>query len=285
MGGTNAREERKTNEIETESTAKQILNDGTDRTEDVWNSLIGEMNTLSTDQQVMDVLANAYIDGYGFEIGLTTDVSGIAEVSWTPRGISVLNITNSSNRSHVGGPYFYVFSEFAVGAGFEVEASGSVDVIGFIAHYFGEDAMFGVGERNITPQSFAGGTVSVNAEAGAALGEGIEANVTVLASQTAGIAGLTNLATGEYRPGWQGVGGSVIPTTGVGGGVSIDLALARTGPLDEAMGFLFGRPDVEKAMAESEHIEWKRPDEPVEHEELDWATGWLGTDFYGEESP
>jgi len=281
MGGDEARQERGKQEID-KSEAKQILNNQGHDASSWGEPLIDEME--SHGQTVMDTLANAYIDGYGFEISLTTSASGIATAGFTPRGLCVLNITNSTQSDQVPGPHFFLFSEFSVGVGVEIEATAEINTIGYIAHYFGENYNFSGRDREITAESFAGGTVSVNAEGGLAIGEGYDVNFSLLASQSQGIAGLTNLATGEYQPGWQGIGGGVSPSAGAGGGISVDLALSRTGPLEEAMDFLFGRPDVEKAMEESEHIEWEEPDEPVEHPELDWATGWLGTDIYEEAS-
>lgn len=278
MAGGEGRKAREFKET-TKAEAEDILNAaGTDASS--WGEdLIAEMESVG--DPVLDALAGAQIDGYGFEISAGGGVSGVVSVDFVPRGLCVLNITNSTEAGEVPGPHYYVFSEFSFGSGIGIEASSGVDAVGFIAHYFGENYSF-TGDRKITAESFAGGAVSVNVEGGVSAGEGVDASFSLLASQDQGIFGLTNLATGDYRPGWQGIAGGVGISSGAGASVSVNMAMARTGPLDEALGFIFGRPDVEKAMKESDHLEWQRPEEPTEHPELDWARGLFGTNIYEE---
>ncbi|QAU14011.1 hypothetical protein EKH57_15575 [Halorubrum sp. BOL3-1] len=255
MANSSAREPREYGAVD-RSEAKVLIEEADTEDEVDAEALVSEFEDLDAD--VLDALAYAGIDGLGAEFSIGGGATASVGVDFTPRGVCILVITNSSDASQVPGPHFFAFSSASVGFGLKAGASGGIDASFFIDHYFGEEESFGT-DREITAESYAAGSVAMEVEGD--LGP-VGGSIGLVSSQSQGLAGIANLFADDYAAGWQGLAGGIDLSASVEGGVEIQLTYAYAGPLEETVDIAFGRGDVRQAMEEAEDLEIR--------EEGDW---------------
>ena len=204
-------------------------------TRDVADGVYNLLSDIANSEDTLNWLYTIGFDGIGIEVEVTGGIEMFGEVDFTPRGFSMLVLTPEDGER--GGPYVFAYSGVSVGVGVSVEASAGVSGVLFTAQYFGKD-------KNADKGSWAGGVVSIGAEAGGYAGHGANAEVSYMASQSQGLFGMTNLITGEYEEGWHGLALGVTIGTGVGGGATVNFSYAVTGPMSKLFDYLLGRPDI-----------------------------------------
>lgn len=220
----------------TKEQLKKVIQDPNAPEEFDWGdvqAVISDINQWITDTKHF-AMASLGIDGYGFELSLGAEAAYVLGAGFTPLGVSILWITDSTTGAHQNNPHFYTFyaESVSVGADYGLSLEQSVDR--FYAHRFGNEP--------VTHDSWTGPVVSVDVEAGAGAIVGGEVSGSYFSSIDYDKDTLTGvLSFGFPKSGWHGVSYSVDVTEGGGFEVSIGVTLVDT---NAQLVEQFGRPDV-----------------------------------------
>lgn len=208
--------------------AKNVVqsNDAPDKIE--WSSVQSWIDTIEDwfDESGRWLLWLSGIDAVGFEVSFGVEVTaGVVGVNLDPIGVTFLWITNADvdpseqegpdKDPMAGNPHTYVFSSFSVGGGSGAKVAGDVSVDLFHADRWGEHNL---------PSSWAGPTVSFDAEASLGKYAGVQVSGSRFASVDPSMSGPFGIPF-DPSDAWTGVSLSAGLESGAGGELQVGVTL------------------------------------------------------------